>query len=327
MTATDTTLHHCRICGNASCNQAFTVREMMFGSKEPFEYFECRACGAMQISTIPADLARHYPAGYYAFNNQAREKYSPFERVLKRARARHAIEGKGLLGALVARVQGAWPYFDWFRAARVSFDARILDVGCGRGDYLLRFASDGFKYLTGVDPYIEADLQYDNGVKIHRCTLEWMTGEFDCIFSRHSFEHVPEPRTALREMARLARVGGALLIAVPVAGSWAWEEYGTHWFQLDAPRHIVVPSRRSMELLAGEFGLTLEHVLFDSTPEQMIASELYRRGISLMEYFKKGPLPFFRQAELDAFRKKAAELNAEGRGDQACFILRKGSAG
>jgi 2-polyprenyl-3-methyl-5-hydroxy-6-metoxy-1,4-benzoquinol methylase len=305
-------------------NRTFAVREMMFGSKEPFEYFECGGCGAIQIVMVPEDLARHYQGEYYSFKNHAREKYSAVEAFLKRARARYAIEGKGLLGKVMAKVQGTWPYFEWFKAAKISFDANILDVGCGRGDYLLRFASDGFTKLTGVDPFVESDLTFENGIRIYRRNLEEMTGEYDCVFSKHSFEHVLDPRKTMGEMVRLTTPGGALLIAVPVAQCWAWQEYGVHWFQLDAPRHIVVPSRKSMELLAREAGLTVEHVLFDSSEAQIIRSELYKRDVSMKEYETKGSRAYFSAAEQERFRKQAAELNATGRGDQACFVMRKG---
>lgn len=314
----------CRVCGQAANHRMFEVREMMFGTRETFTYFECGGCGAIQIVKVPEDLARHYQGAYYSFKNHARESYGALWAFLKRARARHAIEGKGLLGAMVAKVQGTWPYFEWFKAARISFEASILDVGCGRGDYLLRFASDGFRRLTGVDPFVESDLTFDNGIRIYRRQIEEMTGEYDCVFSKHSFEHVLDPRKTMGEMVRLTRPGGAILIAVPVAQCWAWQEYGVHWFQLDAPRHIVIPSRKSMEMLAREAGLTVEHVLFDSSEAQMIRSELYKRDVPMQEYERKGSDAYFSAAEQARFRKQAAELNATGRGDQACFVLRKG---
>jgi SAM-dependent methyltransferase len=296
---------------------------MMFGLEEAFEYSECGMCGALQLTDIPADMGRFYPKDYYSFTNQAQEKYSLLKGFLKRARARYAIEGKGVLGAVVAKVEAHWPYFDWFREARLTLQSTILDVGCGRGDSLLRFASDGFRSIQGIDPLIEKDLSYSNGVRVYRRWLSEMTGEFDCVFLQHSFEHMANPQEAIREICRLVRPGGVALIAIPVAGCWAWEEYGVHWWQIDAPRHFVIPSRKSMELLAAQVGFVLENVLFDSRIEQMVASELYRRGISLQTLEREGSEAFFSADEIEAFQAKTEELNRTGRGDQACFILRK----
>ena len=54
----------CRICGNKEGNAPFEAREMMFGTRERFTYFECNSCGCLQIAEIPDDLARFYAADY-----------------------------------------------------------------------------------------------------------------------------------------------------------------------------------------------------------------------------------------------------------------------
>lgn len=60
-------MHSCRICGNAHQNQRFAAREMMFGSRDKFDYLECARCDCLQIEEVPADLSQYYPANYYAF--------------------------------------------------------------------------------------------------------------------------------------------------------------------------------------------------------------------------------------------------------------------
>ena len=53
----------CRICGG-SPGARHVAREMMYGTREAFGYFECSSCGCLQIAEVPADLARFYPADY-----------------------------------------------------------------------------------------------------------------------------------------------------------------------------------------------------------------------------------------------------------------------
>jgi cyclopropane fatty-acyl-phospholipid synthase-like methyltransferase len=48
----------------------------------------------------------------------------------------------------------------------VTLESKILDVGCGAGELLLRLAEETFSDLTGLDPLIEGDILYKNGVKI-----------------------------------------------------------------------------------------------------------------------------------------------------------------
>ena len=59
---------NCRICGNAEDNRTFEVREMMFGTRETFTYFQCAKCGCLQMVEIPSDMSRYYPPEYYSFN-------------------------------------------------------------------------------------------------------------------------------------------------------------------------------------------------------------------------------------------------------------------
>ena len=58
----------CRICGNSENNRKHIAREMMFGTRERFEYLECARCGTVQLIDVP-DLSRYYPEDYYAHND------------------------------------------------------------------------------------------------------------------------------------------------------------------------------------------------------------------------------------------------------------------
>ncbi|MBT8432502.1 MAG: hypothetical protein KJP27_08430 [Altererythrobacter sp.] len=60
----------CRICGVDEFSERITAREMMFGSREAFEYERCGVCGTLQIVDMPDDLERFYASEVdYSFNN------------------------------------------------------------------------------------------------------------------------------------------------------------------------------------------------------------------------------------------------------------------
>ena len=131
----------CRVCQNSAGNRIFTAREMMFGSRETFDYIECASCGCIQIIEIPADIEKyyHYPQ-------------KPIRTYLRRQRSKVCLLGKNKLWPLCSKKYGS---FSWFRKTNTTFDSKILDVGSGYGKLLLRMQRDGFLNLTGVDPYIE----------------------------------------------------------------------------------------------------------------------------------------------------------------------------
>jgi len=150
--------------------------------------------------------------------------------------------------------------------------------------------------------------------------LSTMDGVFDLIMAHHSFEHMPSPRIALADVRRLLKPEGNALIRCPVARSRAWLEYGADWVQLDAPRHLFIPSMAGFARLAEVSRLNLWKVSCDSYAFQFWGSELYRRGISLRNG-RQGR--YFSRRVLRQFEERARALNQTMEGDSACFYLRK----
>jgi len=215
-------------------------------------------------------------------------------------------------------------HFDWFRY-RVSLDSRIVDIGCGAGGLLLKLQREGFRSLLGADPFIEADIDYGNGVRILKRSVEELEGRYDFVMLHHSFEHVPDPAGTLKALAQRIAPEGTLLLRMPVADSYARRKYGIHWQAWEAPRHLHLHTARSMELLAAGAGLAVAGIVYDSAGQRLSSSELYMRGVPYVEHgkYRPGGHPgAFSQAEWDGFAARAAELNRKGEGDTACFYLR-----
>jgi len=319
----------CRICGSAEGNREYIVREMMFGLRDEFVYVECADCGCLQIAEIPLDLGRYYPPEYYSFGDPP-ALVDPFPRNwLKRKRAVYCLTGKGVAGRVAARLFGVPRHYDWFKRTNVHFGSAILDVGCGAGHLLVGLYKEGFENLTGVDPFIDRDISYAGGITIHKRELGDVAGEYDLVMLNHSFEHMQDPVRTMAELGRLCKNGGRVLIRIPVAGCHAWERYRGNWVQIDAPRHLFLHTRKSMELLAAASGLEITDVVCDSTEFQFWGSEQYMKDIPLRDdrsYSVNPSRSIFSKSEMDEFRRRAAKLNEEGRGDSACFYIRKPGA-
>jgi 2-polyprenyl-3-methyl-5-hydroxy-6-metoxy-1,4-benzoquinol methylase len=314
----------CRVCGNAEGNRSHTAREMMFGFRESFEYLECKECGCLQLLDVPADLSRYYPAGYYSFQPPPALDGS-WRTYLKQERSRYCLEGKSAVGMIFTKVAGVPDYYEWFKTAGVKSDSAILDVGCGAGGLLLLLREEGFSDLTGMDPFLAADIHYP-GVTVFKKELVELDRQFDFIMLNHSFEHTGQPRQVLREVHRLLKPNHFALIRTPVASSYAWRHYGVNWFQLDAPRHLFVQTVKSMRLLAEPTGWHLAEVVFDSNEQQFWASEQYQRDIPFRDprsYYENPAQSLFSPEQIEAFRMRAVELNQQQDGDQACFYLHK----
>lgn len=316
----------CRICGNTAGNLAHFPKEMMFGWGEVFEYVECGRCGCLQIAEVPADLAKYYPRdAYYSYQSPRRKRPPGWLLKLRHARTRHFLGESTALGALLGAVSKRAEHFDWLRHGKVALDSRIVDIGCGAGGLLLKLQRDGFRSLLGADPFIEADIDYGNGVRILKRDVAGLPGKFDFAMLHHSFEHMPQPAAALRALREKIAAGGMALLRIPVADSYPRHKYGLNWMPWDAPRHLYLHTRRSMQALAAGAGFEVGEIVYDSTAQQIANSELYLRGIPYVEHGRYKPgnsAQSFSRAQWDEFERQAAERNARGEGDTACFYLR-----
>lgn len=316
-----TAMNKCRICQNEAANPIYKTREMMFGLRDEFIYFECARCGCVQIQEVPANLARYYPDNYYSFRKQG-----ALTRFLKRCWARYSYDGSSLLGRMAAVLMGKNEAVESVARTRIKRDAAVLDVGCGNGDLLRLLHALGFTSLTGVDPFLNADQVTPEGIHIWKKDLSQMQGAFDVIMLHHSFEHMTEPVAILANIARLLKPGGNVIIRVPIAGSFAWKHYGVNWVQLDPPRHIFLPSVKSIKLLSENSGLRLGDVIHESSDFQFRGSEQYLLDIPLMDKRSYAGNPwrqYFPTKTIREYRARAAELNRNGEGDSACFYLHK----
>jgi 2-polyprenyl-3-methyl-5-hydroxy-6-metoxy-1,4-benzoquinol methylase len=316
---------NCRICQNSVGNRIFTAREMMFGSRETFDYIECASCGCLQIIEIPSDIEKYYyyPQTFYSLEIRKNPKKKPIRTYLRRQGSKFCLYGKNKIWPLRSTKYGS---FRWFKKTKTTFDSKILDVGSGYGKLLFRMQRDGFLNLTGVDPYIKEDISYRNGVKVFKKHVFELSGQYDLIMSHHSLEHMPQPLNVLKKFYELLKPNRYAIIRIPIASSYSWRHYGVNWVALDAPRHIFSHTTKSMQLLSKKAGFIVADIDFDSTERQFIISELYSKGIALKDsnYYLRNPRgSIFSKEQIEAFKAKAIELNAKGDGDQACFYLYK----
>lgn len=315
----------CRICGDSLGEKTHRVSEMMFGYRETFDYILCDSCGCLQISEFPGEMSRYYPEGYYSLGRKKIGRPGPFQRFLKKKRAKYALGGRSVTGRLAASIFGTPSFPVWMSKTGTRPDSRILDIGCGSGRFLLYLASQGFTSLTGIDPFMEKELSYACGVRVMKAGINEVAGTFDLILMDHSLEHMADQRGAVKAAAEKLAAGGKLVIRIPIVSSDAWEVYGTDWVQLDAPRHFFLHSEGSFRMLAAQTGLEVESVEYDSTSFQFWGSEQYRKNIPLMDknsYLTSPERSVYSRTDIEAFDRRAAALNEARRGDQACFILR-----
>ncbi len=320
----------CRVCDYQGEAPSYIAREMMFGLKETFDYFQCPRCQTLQIRDVPTDLARFYPENYGAYHAARPVKRAGgIKNLIRIWRNRLYLDRSWIYSIFLSKV---FPFYEvvpvFFKGLKVDSRTKILDVGCGDGDLLLKLACTGFRSLTGVEPFQKEPVRSFDGVTILNSSLEEMKGQYDFIMLHHVFEHLSDPHAALKTIHRLLSPGGVCLLRIPTVSSYAWKEYGVNWVQLDAPRHLYLFSIESVELLAARYGFEIIEKVWDSTEFQIWGSEQYLRNIPLMSKIGAGKGWFQpASAELEAIaikgKAQAEDLNRASQGDQVQLFLKK----
>jgi SAM-dependent methyltransferase len=119
---------------------------------------------------------------------------------------------------------------------------RVLDVACGSGFGLLMLRDAGACAALGMD-YDLATLRGSRGVVCADAAhLPVADGAFDVITSFETVEHVPDAAATLRELRRVLRKGGCLILSTP---NRAYRESAN-------PFHIQEFTAEELRALVGE---------------------------------------------------------------------------
>jgi 2-polyprenyl-3-methyl-5-hydroxy-6-metoxy-1,4-benzoquinol methylase len=150
-------------------------------------------------------------------------------------------------------------------ALRLTSGSRLLDAGCGSGQYAIAFAERGYR-VTAVDLASEMIARARAHANEHGVDVEWRVGEvaqiadadatYDAIHARVVLQFVPDVVEALNEFRRVLEPGGRLYASVP--GSLS-PIYNQSWRRFVDPQLIgnryLVPWE--LEALLKEFGWTI----------------------------------------------------------------------
>jgi len=147
-----------------------------------------------------------------------------------------------LMNAMLELDDRHWWYRGRRRIIRAELDrlplpanASVLDAGCGSGRTLEELSPYGDVYGIELDPGA-ADVARARGrgeVQIGRLEeLPWEDGRFDLITCLDVIEHTPDDRVTLRELRRVSRPGGFLLVTVPAyQGLWSTHDVANHHYR------------------------------------------------------------------------------------------------
>ena len=162
-------------------------------------------------------------------------------------------------------------------------EKKILDVGCGTGNFLEYVLKSGWKVI-GVEPNDSARKIANS--KTSNCVFEinklseLKENSFDVITLWHVLEHLPKLEDHIALLIKLLKPNGKLIIAVPNYNSFDAKYYREFWAAYDVPRHLWHFSQTSMDKLFSKKAMLIEKTLpmkFDAYYVSML-SEKYKKS-------------------------------------------------
>lgn len=312
-------MNKCRICFNENeLDKNYSIREMMQGKGDVFNYFLCSGCGCLQITDFPVNLKLYYKE-YYT-NERVWNEFSFLKKIFWEFRS---TLSNYKIYSLIEKINYN-SILNWKRIARINKESKILDVGCGSGDVLFEFKKHGFGNLTGIDPNLIFNVK-NAGINLFKKSIFEIEEKYDFIMFNHSFEHIWKQHDTLEKAKDLLDKNGVIMLRLPVINN-AFFSYKENWVQIDAPRHFYLHSLESINLLCCQHGLQVYNKYFDSSEFQFIGSEQYRQGIALNadnSYLKNTKKSIFSMKDVKYFKKQAKKLNKEEKGDQVVLFIKR----
>ena len=215
-----TKLDGCRYCGSVNHKEEYSTTDI-FGDK--YAIHSCLECKAKFLFPFPSkeQLARAYDDSYYG-DGEEKFKSSLFEKVLdgfRRGRAKRL-------------------------ASKLPPNAKVLDIGCGNGNFLESMLRYGDFEIHGIEMEGNSAKRAArvNNIQLHIGSLEKETyseNSFDAISLFHVFEHLEEAKKTVDTIKKILKPDGHLVISFPNIDSIQSKRFKGDWLHLDPPRHLL----------------------------------------------------------------------------------------
>ena len=268
------TISNCPLCKGTSFEKHLICKDYSV-SKEDFTVVKCSSCGFTFTNPIPEEnqLGRYYESeDYISHSNTSKGIVNKLYQIVRNFTLKKKVK---LLGTL-------------------SNGKNLLDIGCGTGEYLNQAQQSGYQ-TKGIEP---SSVAREQAIKNFRLSVS-EEGEikriedksFDFITMWHVLEHVYHLNDRIKELKRILKNDGYLIIAVPNHESYDAKHYKEYWAAYDVPIHLYHFTPNTIKKLFENHGLSLHKTLpmkFDSFYVSMLSEKYMNGKVNLVKAFLIG---------------------------------------
>jgi SAM-dependent methyltransferase len=295
----------CPLCSAKEPQPQLAAGDYEYGLPGRFYVARCNGCGLHYQTPRPpfGDILRYYTNRYVPFGANR--------------------------DSLVARLKAYFIFGPRLRRYRklVPPGGRIVDIGCGSGEFLFHFGRLGNWTVSGVEPNAAAAQRgRDLGLDIVTGLLEdaqLPDAAIDLAIMNHVLEHLPDPRATLAEVGRILKPGGHFCGEVPSLACLERTVFGRYWGGYHLPRHLSFFDAQTLGAMLGQAGFTDVRIEPSMQPASWLVSMsnlLRDRAPRLARYNLFSENSFF---WLAATTPVAYLLSRLGSGPSIRFLCRK----
>jgi 2-polyprenyl-3-methyl-5-hydroxy-6-metoxy-1,4-benzoquinol methylase len=269
----------CYFCEHVGSPLYLNLADRHLGVPGTWNLLSCPRCQLVWLDPWPdpQELSKIYVDGYYTHATEGPEPVPPSGvvhklKALLTAALVSAYTGQprrrspfGLAGAALIKFglveEAIAAEFMWLRRRPAG---RLLDVGCGAGEFLARMQQIGWE-SQGVEPDPDAAAHARDrfGLNVFSGTLVdagFAGDSFDAITLSHVIEHVADPVGLVTECRRILKPGGRLVVVTPNTKSLGRRVFGGAWYPWETPRHLMIFAPHHLRLIAARAGLSIEEL-------------------------------------------------------------------
>lgn len=233
-------------------------------------YVQCPACGYLWQSPVkePAALACHYGASYRDYEIRNADNFLSLAKL------------------------GLQDIHFFSYAAQHLPGRKLLDIGCAIGTLVHYFTAQGWD-ARGIDICRES---VAHGIARYQVELSvtdlagagFAAHTFDAIHASHVIEHVLAPDCWLKEIHRLLKPGGVLLLTTPNRASFQARLTGQKWRGL-TENHVQLFGKRNLLTLLTKLDFTIiRHLSWGGIPRGQAPAPIKQLADTLVKIIDQG---------------------------------------
>jgi len=262
------TAPQCPICGNVSALRFAGVPDYQYSASYSADFFRCGHCSHLFVyPAISDELVATFYAEYHTHTPISRKRFAII--------MIYAIETFFSVGVFRPSTRNSS-----VNALSEMPPGRLLDVGCGSGEFVKQMRDLGWDAVDGIDsdPKAVEACKTANIPNIHNARMSEIRGPYKYLVLNHVIEHFSDPKVFMGDMLRLLENGGVVLVKTPNSLSLMSRIFGRYWRGIESPRHMNVFSIASLDALFRSYSFkrssitTTNSLLFPVFYESLIAA-------------------------------------------------------